>query len=479
MRSLNSQNSQTWMHALAYTMLCAIVHASKSLLALSAAVSLKVLDAQDSEGNYLYARGRHKYFGIGALVIFFALFAGYGMAHMLATMVNVSSTGAMIAGSLWALFQWCLERQMIMSIQSDASWRAKCMGLFWRSLLALLSAITMVYPFYVDSNRAEITVKTGELERSRLIQNLQSAQQATGLPSLQQEVAAFDDKLQKAEDKLLSEPPQMAEMRQQLQLLREQAKTEERHSNIQIANWHKAMAVALPAEAVLLEQKINAAQNRINAAKARCQRQEQEINTTLIAWRKEKQAEKAQLAEERHQANAIASKARIDAQVLEKAQAEHIQAASHAGFAADFAATWDMLQNDMHRRLQFIWWLLWFLTIELVAIIVKFTSHTDVDARLNADEHLLKRAISSRVKLRQEQIEVAQLREMTRLKGERAALQADDGISAAALATLRRMRHLEEQAEPGSGHMSSGLRSLLQDTLNTMNANFLRLLAHK
>lgn len=461
----------------------ALIHASKSLLALSAAVSLKVLDAQDSDGNYLYARGRHKYFGIGALVIFFAVFAGYGMAHMLATMVNVSSSGAIIAGCLWAVFQWCLERQMIMSIQSDASWGAKSMGLFWRSLLALLSAITMVYPFYVDSNRAEITVKTGELERSRLIHNLQSAQQATGLPALQQDVVALDDKLKKAEEKLYGEPPQMAEMRQQLQTLRELAKTEERRSNGQIANWRKAMTVALSAEAVLLEQKISAAQNRINNARARCLRQEQDINQTLIAWRKEKLAEKAQLAEERHQANTIVNKARSDAQSLEKTQSAHIQAASHAGFAADFAATWDMLQNDVHRRLQFIWWLLWFLTIELVAIIVKFTSHTDVDARLNADEYLLKLGIASNSRVRQAQIEVAQLRELTALKGEHAALQADDGISAAALATIRQMQQLEQQADfsssISSGNASSGLRSLLQETLNTMNANFLRLLAPK
>lgn len=461
----------------------ALVYSTKSLLALSAAVSLKVLDAQDSDGNYLYARGRHKYFGIGALVIFFAVFAGYGMAHMLATMVNVSSTGAIIAGCLWAVFQWCLERQMIMSIQSDASWGAKTIGLFWRSLLALLSAITMVYPFYVDSNRAEITVKTGELERSRLIHNLQSAQQATGLPALQQDVVALDDKLKKAEEKLYGEPPQMGEMRQQLQTLRELAKTEERRSNGQIANWRKAMTVALPAEAVLLEQKISAAQNRITAARARCLRQEQDINQTLIAWRKEKLAEKAQLAEERHQANTIVNKARSDAQALEKTQSAHIQAASHAGFAADFAATWDMLQNDVHRRLQFIWWLLWFLTIELVAIIVKFTSHTDVDARLNADEYLLKLGIASNSRVRQAQIEVAQLRELTALKGEHAALQADDGISAAALATIRQMQQLEQQADfsssISSGNASSGLRYLLQETLNTMNENFLRLLAPK
>jgi len=45
------------------------------------------------------------------------------------------------------------------------------------------------------------------------------------------------------------------------------------------------------------------------------------------------------------------------------------------------------------------------------------------------------------------------------------------------------MQQLEQQANfsssISSGNASSGLRSLLQETLNTMNANFLRLLAPK
>ena len=95
-------------HVRASRIMHAATHAMKKLLALSAAVSADVLEQRDAHGQYVYARGRHKYYGIGALVIFFALFSGYGMAHMLATMSNVSAQGAIVAGVLWAMFQWCL-----------------------------------------------------------------------------------------------------------------------------------------------------------------------------------------------------------------------------------------------------------------------------------------------------------------------------------------------------------------------------------
>ena len=149
----------------------ATMRAMKKMLALSAAVSADVLEQRDAHGHFVYARGRHKYYGIGALVIFFALFSGYGMAHMLATMSNVSAQGAIVGGVFWAAFQWCLERQIIMSIAHDAAWYAKAYGFFWRALLAILSASTMIYPFFVESNRAEIDVRVGELKQTRLIQN--------------------------------------------------------------------------------------------------------------------------------------------------------------------------------------------------------------------------------------------------------------------------------------------------------------------
>lgn len=461
----------------------ACLQAGKSLLALSAAVSLKVLDQQDSNGNYLYARGRHKYFGIGALVIFFALFSGYGMAHMLASMVNVSSSGSIIAGCLWAVFQWCLERQMIMSIHSDSSWVSKAIGISWRSLLALLSAITMVYPFFVDSNRAEIDVRIGEMTRTRLIQNLQTAQAATGLPVLQKSSTDLDEKLHKAEDAILSDPPQLAEMRKQLHNCRDRAREEERKGMQQIASWQQALSgiagiASINPETALLQQKISATQNRIKAGKARCQQYEQEINNSLLAWKNEKLADKALVATALKQTQSSISKAQERSNVLEQKQTAKIEAAAASGFAADFAATWQMLQDDQHRRLQFIWWLLWFLTIEMVAIIVKFSSHTDVDAKLNSDEELVKFDISQSTQMRRAELALRQLHHAMNIKGQQAALQADDGKSAAALATLQRLHELENQAETGSG-LSFESQQMLQQTISAMHASFARLLLVK
>ncbi|MBC3920589.1 DUF4407 domain-containing protein [Undibacterium sp. CY18W] len=458
----------------------ACLQAGKSVLALSAAVSLKVLDQQDSNGNYLYARGRHKYFGIGALVIFFALFSGYGMAHMLASMVNVSSSGSIIAGCLWAMFQWCLERQMIMSIHSDSSWVSKTIGISWRSLLALLSAITMVYPFFVDSNRAEIDVKVGEMTRTRLIQNLQTAEAATGLPVLQKSSTDLDEKLRKAEDAILSDPPQLAEMRKQLHNCRDRAREEERKGMQQIASWQQALSgiASINPETALLQQKISATQNRIKAGKARCQQYEQEINNSLLAWKNEKLADKTLIATALKQTQSSISKAQERSNVLEQKQTAKIEAAAASGFAADFAATWQMLQDDQHRRLQFIWWLLWFLTIEMVAIIIKFSSHTDVDAKLNSDEELVKFDISQSTQMRRAELALRQLHHAMNIKGQQAALQADDGKSAAALATLQRLHELEKQAETGSG-LSFESQQMLQQTISAMHDSFARLLLVK
>ncbi|MFZ6759804.1 DUF4407 domain-containing protein [Undibacterium sp. Ji50W] len=459
------------------------LRAGKSLLALSAAVSLKVLDRQDSNGNYLYARGRHKYFGIGALVIFFALFSGYGMAHMLASMVNVSSSGAngaIVAGCLWAMFQWCLERQMIMSIHSDSSWVSKAIGISWRSLLALLSAITMVYPFFVDSNRAEIDVKVGEMTRTRLIQNLQTAQTATGLPVLQQSRADLDEKLHKAEDAIRSDPPQLAEMRKQWSICRERARDEERKGMKQIAAWQQPLAGVISGnlETASLQQKITTMQNRIQAGKARCQQQEQEINSSVLAWKNEKIAEKVQVATALKQTQSSISKAQDRSEILEQKQTAKIEAAAASGFAADFAATWQMLQDDQYRRLQLIWWLLWFLTIEMVAIIVKFSSHTDVDAKLNSDEELIKFDIGQSTQMRRAELALRQLHHAMNIRGQQAALQADEGKSAAALATLQRLQELEKQAETGSGQ-SFESRQMLQQTISAIHASFARLLLAK
>ena len=457
-----------------------LAQAAKSILALSATVSLKVLDETDAQGNYRYARGRYKYFGLGALVIFFAVFSGYGMAHMLATMANVSTGGAITAGCLWTVFQWCLERQMIMSIHTDASWPAKAAGLSWRAMLALLSALTMVYPFFVDSNRAEIAVKTGELTRQRLLQNLSSAQAASDLPAIRQDAAILDNKLQQAGQQINSDPPQLSEMQKQWQYCLQQARETERRGKLQLSRWRQNLSAALPAEAAILEQKISHMQAHIQTAKNKCSLLEQEIHRSQLAWKNEKLAEKNALAGKLEQVDALASKARLHSDTLEQAQAEKIEAASHAGFSADFAATWAMLQNDEHKRLQFIWWLLWFLTIEMVAILVKFTSHTDVDARLNANEYLLKLEIDQAMLLRRSQIKLAHLRQMMQIRGEQAALHADDGKTAAAIAMLEHIHQLEQQAAGmDTGHYGNEVHNLLRQAVMAINASFMRLFTAK
>ena len=188
--------------------------AALSFLALSAAVSVDLLEEKDEYGRHRFERGRHKYFGIGSLVIFFALFSGYGMGHMLATMSTISAWGAALAGAVWTCFQWCLERQILISIRADAAWWQKCFGLSWRCVLALLSASTMVYPFFVESNRAEIDVKVGEMARSRLIDNNRTAQLAVGLPALHERGREIHTALEKAEILLATDPPELAGLRQ-------------------------------------------------------------------------------------------------------------------------------------------------------------------------------------------------------------------------------------------------------------------------
>ncbi|MFZ6654130.1 DUF4407 domain-containing protein [Undibacterium sp. TJN19] len=465
-------------------------HALKSLLALSAGVSLPVLDEKNPAGHFVHARGRQKYLGMGALVLFFALFAGYGMSHMLASMANVSASGAVITGCVWAVFQWCLERQMIMSIASDASWQAKLAGLSWRSLLACLSAITMVYPFFVDSNRAEIDVRTGEMARGRLIQNVQSAQVAAGLPVLAMAASGIDEKLQKAEENLRSEAPDMAALRAQLHLCRDRLKEEERKAAPQLAVWKQQLSAAAASglsEGRHWQDKIDAMQAKIHAAKARCQQYEMQVSQRLITWKNEKLAEKNQLMEDWRDSRASITSARQRSTVLEEEQAKKIDLAAHAGFAADFAATWDMLKNDMPRRLQFIWWLLWFLTIEMVAIIIKFSSHTDLDARLSADEKLVKLDIAQTLGLQEAQMDITRLRNAMQDKGEQDALHADDGKSQAALSTIRQLIRLEEQAQQAgqeskastSVHVQAHVQAIVQQTTAAIHARFLGLLAAK
>jgi len=97
------------------------------------------------------------------VLFYFCGFSGYGMGHMLASMSNVSTGVAIIAGLIWALFQWCLERQILISIRADATFFAKLIGISWRGALALLSATTMVYPFLLKVIARKLTSNLARL----------------------------------------------------------------------------------------------------------------------------------------------------------------------------------------------------------------------------------------------------------------------------------------------------------------------------
>lgn len=416
----------------------ATMRAMKKVLALSAAVSSDVLEQRDAHGRYLYARGRHKYFGLGALVIFFALFSGYGMAHMLATMSNVSAHAAVAAGILWAMFQWCLERQIIISIAHDAAWHAKLAGFFWRALLAILSVSTMIYPFFVESNRAEIEVRVGELTQARLIQNIQSSQAAAGLPEMALAMSAGEQLLEKVDTELNSDPPEMPALRQQAKQCWKRYSDAELNSKAKIAQLTSEKARTEIGNVIALEkldQSINLLHKKLNDTKLRCQNDERLVLNKLLLWKTEKIAEKSSVVENNKSLHLEVAQAKAKSLALEDQQARKIAFAAKAGFAADFAATWDMLKNDLSRRIQFIWWFVWFLVIELIAILVKFSSSTDVDARLNADEVWLKSKIEHDLALRLNILDTARLQSQMQAKGQQAALREDDGRSYQMVAT--------------------------------------------
>lgn len=418
--------------------------AMKKLLALSAAVSTAVLEQRDAHGHYVYARGRHKYYGIGALVIFFALFSGYGMAHMLASMGNVSAQGAIIGGVFWAVFQWCLERQIILSIAHDAAWYGKAYGFFWRALLAILSASTMIYPFFVESNRAEIDVRVGEMTQARLIQNIQSSHAAAGLPEKTQAMSAGEQQLEKVDAELKSDPPEMAALRGKVKQCWNRYAAEEIKSKAKISQLTTEKAgleIGDFFSAGRLDQSINLLHKKLDDAKLRCQNDERVVLNRLLLWKTEKTAEKLLVVESNRGLQLEVAQAKTKSIAIEDAQSGRIAIAAKAGFAADFAATWDMLKNDLSRRIQFIWWFVWFLVIELIAILVKFSASTDVDARLNADEVWLKSKIAHDLALRLNILDTARLQSQMQAKGQQAALREDDGRSYQMLA-----RHKQERA---------------------------------
>ncbi len=403
-------------------------------LALSGGVPFEVLEQRGPDGQLLYTRGRYKYYGLGALVIFFAVFSGYGMGHMLATMSQMSAAGALLAGMIWAAFQWCLERQMLLSITQQAAWPIKLFGFCWRAALALLSALTLVYPFFVASNRAEIDVRTAQITRSRMIDNVSTAALAVGLPVMQKDLAALDQERDKVEQELRSEPPQLPLLKQSArQCWSRYARQEQQLKKMRANTISNPPALA-------------AAERQLSARQTSCQQADAAVSKQLRLWQQEKNAEKTQLDQRRSTLQTQADSAKERSLTMEAEVAAKLRSASASGFAADFVAVADLLRNDLNRQIQFIWWTLWFFIIELVAIIVKFMSRTDVDLRLHADETWTNAQTEQELAERLQTLATEKLATAMQAKGTQADLSEDDGLSWQARATDNRRQQQRMQA---------------------------------
>lgn len=420
-------------------------HAALRFLALSAAVSHDVLETRNADGSYRYHRGRHKYYGIGSLVIFFAIFSGYGMGHMLATMSTISLAGAVMAGIIWAVFQWCLERQMLISIHAQAAWWQKLFGIGWRGVLALLSASTMVYPFFVESNRAEIDIKVGEVARARMIDNVQSAALAVGLPSLREDAMQIETSIKAVDIALASEPQEIGfdrlKARQCWQSIRKQEES--------ITRQMRALQTSLNGNPLdsYTKDRIEVLSQRLVSTKAPCKLAESLVLKRLIDWKKEKSSEKRKLLDQQQQLGSEIGSAKQKQQELSQSQDRKIQSAATSGFAADFAAVAELVQHDGSRRFQLIWWLIWFFLIEMVAIMVKFTSSTDVDWHLQSIEKQQQNEIANDLQTQLDQLATQAMRESMATKGRQSACLADDGQLAAALFQLEEQLFASQQRQ--------------------------------
>lgn len=394
-------------------------------LALSAAVPFELLEEKDAQGRHRFGRGRHKYYGIASLVIFFAIFSGYGMGHMLASMSNMSWWGATIAGVLWAVFQWCLERQILLSIRSDASWWKKLFGLSWRTLLALLSASTMVYPFFVESNRAEIDVRVGEMARARLLDNQASAQLAVGLPTLRTDAANLTLTVQQLDKLLASDPPEVPALRKKAT----QCWARFHDGETQIKRQLRPLQMLRQQAGVdaALDARIDQLQQKIETARAPCASIDHVIAHKIAEWRQQKTAEKREVMEQHKQVQSRITSAKSEESRLIADQSAKIERAASSGFAADFTAVADLVRNDANRRFQLLWWLTWFLAIELVAMVIKLSANTDLDWHLQSEETIAREKTQGDLHTRQEELKTHNLRTSMHSKGEQAVWLADDG----------------------------------------------------
>ena len=412
-----------------------VIHRSlKKLFALSAAIDYELLEARDESGAYQFYRGRQKYYGLGSLVVFFAVFSGYGMGHMLASMSQMSTLGAAIAGLVWGLFQWSLERQILISIRSDDALWKKAFGLSWRAGLAVMSASVMVYPFFVESNRAEIDVKVGEISQQRMLSAKANTELISNLPGLRQEQVLQQLVLQKLENEVSRDPPDISSFRQKAKLCwgRFQIENEKLSRQIKPLRLLRENAGAdldLDRRITLLEQKRDAAKSMCSAADAA-------IVYRINEWQQLKQQEHAaaSLLHQHLQQQIQQAKERQQALVTE--YNSKINLASHSGFAADFLAVSSLVTEDKYRRFQLIWWLTWFVAIELVAILIKFATQTEIDTFLKFKEKKFLHGAEQDYRLWQEQQTTDYLREFSQQKAEQAVWRNQTQEDAAELLSL-------------------------------------------
>ena len=83
-----------------------------------------------------------------------------------------------------------------------------------RSGLASMSASVMVYPFFVQSNRAEIDVRIGEITQHRLLETKTSSEAIADLPRLQQTASEQQQSMAQLEKASVSAAPDIAVFQQ-------------------------------------------------------------------------------------------------------------------------------------------------------------------------------------------------------------------------------------------------------------------------
>lgn len=404
------------------------------LFALSAAVDYELLEARDEQGLFQFRRGRQKYYGLGSLVVFFAVFSAYGMGHMLASISQISTAGAVIAGLIWGLFQWSLERQILISIRSDdAVWR-KVFGLSWRAGLAFMSASVMVYPFFVESNRAEIDVKVGEISQQRMLNAKENTERIVNLPRLRQEQDQQQQSLQRLEIAMAQEPPDILSYRQIARQCWSRFKVEDEKLSRQL----RPLRLQREGKGVdlTLDARISGLEQKLEAAKSICSASDVAVNRHISEWRKLKQQEHLTITLEQKQLRQQLQIASDRQQALVTNLDSKIDLASRSGFAADFLAVASLVTEDKYRRLQLIWWLTWFVAIELVAILIKFGTNTELDTYLLLSEKKFVLDAEQEYRLWQEQQSTSYLRDFSQQQAEQAAWRNQTPDSASELIAL-------------------------------------------